>query len=87
MFLGPEYLQHERLTALKNSSIPTTNKNMEISGLSVEIVSTSSSEPHQRIHPASEDELSAISAGIILGQCYQHYLQNFPRNLQNFLSN
>ena len=65
-FSGPEYLQHERLTALKNSSMPTTNKNLEISGHSVEIISTSSSDPHQRMHPVSEDELSAISAGNIL---------------------
>jgi hypothetical protein len=58
---GPEYLQHERLTALKNGMVMPTSKNLnlELSG----IHSTETGESHQRTIAVSEDELSAVSAG------------------------
>ncbi len=66
---GPEYLQHERLTALKSSSnnlSSNKNLNLELTGHSLDLVSSIPDAQHHRMHPLSEDELSGVSAGQFL---------------------
>jgi hypothetical protein len=52
----PPSLQHERLTAIKSSS-SVPGKGVDVTGHPVELGTDS------RLHPVSEDEMSAVSLG------------------------
>lgn len=60
-----EYLQHERLTALKASNIPATKSTVYEMTIVNQLPVCNDGNLHSRAQVVSEDEMSAVSAGII----------------------